>query len=290
MTQPADRRLITEAAGNATYGTKAEVAAKMEQSTADQRYALKGEVPSAGVSSLQVANIVAVPAHEPLPDLADGDMVVRYLMPGANYFTDFSEYEIDQEPSDFTRMWAASGRFDVTVVSDPAATGGKVLRVDVAPAVRALVWNAIDSDPDRANAEVLVRWRSSIGFILGGAIRVAGGLGQAAGYRGGSYGPGDTPLRISRYVDGAHTSLADDTRDEAVVANSWYFTRFRAHQDQMMMKVWADTDPEPTGWDLTATDDVVPGPGSVGVGIGGDTVTDIDYIAVGTGGRRAVLQ
>lgn len=211
----------------------------------------------------------------------------------AQYFTDFSGYTVGVEPSDWSERFLAPGS-TITVEADGTATGGQVLRIVLAShADRILAWDAIDSDPDRADAEVVFKWivtdPEETVHSIGVGVRGSGGFSSETGYRLGAFDlsggmPGDQS--IEAHVNGAATTL--DSAGIVINPGTWYWTRGRANGTTLQTKTWEDGSAEPGSWALTVVDSSVTAAGWVGIftAVGGTTY-EVDVLGVGTAGDTA---
>lgn len=204
------------------------------------------------------------------------------------YFTDFSEYTTGQQPSDWTKRFAAT--YVWTVADDGAALGGKVLSVaNNATATRnGLSWDAIDADAARADSETFVKFR----FLSGtdatevmSMVRGSGLAGDETIYRYGARSNTDA-LQIARYLNGAF--LEDTATPWSPVANTWYNLLSSTIGDQHKLKVWPASDPEPTLWDLETTNTEITAAGWIGLFKLRGGAVDIDVFSVGTSGDSAL--
>src|SRR5690606_36696572 len=119
-----------------------------------------------------VRRIIA--SDDPNYPLQDGDLLILINVP--RDFTDFSEYDTGDFPSDWTMPWATA---DATVVADASATGGKVLRVVNPDAVRrAFSWTqATDKALQSDIIELAYKWRTN--NLNGGVRAIVRGSGSA---------------------------------------------------------------------------------------------------------------
>lgn len=243
-----------------------------------------GSIPDGVVTSLDVARFIAVPEGDPLPALNDGDVVLRYSIAGTAYFEDFSALAAGV-PTGFTPRWDATATW--TIEADATATGGKVLRYATAGGGRQMLsWDALDTDADRATVEVLIKWKPITTNEVGGiAVRASGDNATETGYRAG--GAGAINMSVTKYQAGAYTILNETTR-QASLAGAWHFTRIRVEGDTQSAKIWRATEAEPAQWMVTASDTGITDPGWVGFASTQAGTIDFDWIAAGTGGRKAV--
>lgn len=259
---------VVETALNATYATKDEIATA---------------VPAGVVTSETIGRIVLVREGDPLPPLAQGDIVVRHARPGATYFTDFADTAVGQIPAGWTDRWNTGAGW--TVVEDATASAGKALK-GTAANERLLSWDAINADPDRAEVEVLTRIKGLGTWVSHAvALRASGAAASKRGYRGGAQF--NTHAGIYKYI--ANTAGAIGSTPYTLTVNVWHLIRFRAEGDQIKLKMWRDGQPEPAAWTIQATNAEITEAGWVGALVtsgNGDHV--FDWFAVATGGRTAV--
>lgn len=234
------------------------------------------------IQSLNVTRVIAVPVGDPLPSLQEGDIVIRYTLDGASYYTDFSTHTLGEHPADFTDRWNSSGA-SWAVVDDGS---DRVLRMTSGGGRVLLSWDTIDADADRGDVELLTRWRSSTSGVIGGlAARGSGGSGTETGYRGGGTTP--TNVAVTKYVGGVYTLLDGPERPSSTVG-AWHYTRLRVNGDTVSSKIWQDGTTEPAAWQATTTDTSITAAGWVGLSVTQAGTVDFDWLAVGTAGRMAV--
>jgi len=245
-------------------------------------------IPAGVITSAQVSNILWFPEGTPVDyaALPAGTQVEFYVLPGASYFDDFSDGTLDAAPAGWTNMWDA---MTWAVVAEAGGTGGKALRVSPTQAGRyALGMDALSSDPDRANVEVLLRFKTAADANSGitAAARISGDGNSETGYRGGQNA--SQVVALSKYAGGTFATLA--TPSYTFAAATWYMTRFRANGSTLSVKVWRDGDPEPSGWlaSYTDTSGAISAPGLAGVAATANGAKYIDWVAIATGGRTAV--
>ncbi|MEX1093324.1 MAG: hypothetical protein WEF28_09220, partial [Acidimicrobiia bacterium] len=204
------------------------------------------------------------------------------------YFTDFSEYSTGSAPSDWTRRHNTTG-VGWTVEADAGATGGKVLRRGTASGTdrRSLSWDAIDSDPDRDDVEILFRFRSATKLDARAFVRGSGGSGNETMYTLGLASPsGNNTLRVGKYDGGTFTAL-NDTAYAGYTTNTWFWCRMQVQGTTLRRRVWEDGTTEPTSWVDPQTDSAVTAAGWVGVFNFQADAVDIDLFGVGTNGDTA---
>lgn len=211
-----------------------------------------------------------------------------YLRLGERYATDFSEYTTGVQPSGWTVRWDGSNT--TWAVREKTGTfRGKCLEHSSTINGRRLIsWDIIDTLPDRADAEILVRWRpnNNENEQLRLHIRASGGTGTEHGYFCALPSPNPSILNLSRYVNGAASGMGSAVF--AIVAGTRYWLRFRVVGDSIKVRAWVNGSAEPETWTVEATNGVITGAGWVGIGsYSGTSSRDIDYISVATGGATA---
>lgn len=210
----------------------------------------------------------------------------------AQYSTDFSGYASDAQPNDWTARWAA-GNISWLVRDVAEATGGKVLEVVNSSAARHLLsWDDIDSDVDRDDAEVAFRWRVTGGVTenlnIEVALRAANALASnATMYRFGTSVSATDGTNITEYLNGSVTRIGEVVA--TFLENTWYWTRARVNGNQVLVKTWLDSEPEPgPGWQISALDNSISAAGWVGLfTFNAGAVVEVDVFAVGTAGDSA---
>lgn len=205
----------------------------------------------------------------------------------ALYRTDFREYTTGAAPSDWTGRWVSG--LSPTVQADGAVTGGKRLRLPAAGTTgrRGLSWNRLDADGDRANADVLVRWR--IGTAAFAQLRpFTRGSGASAAETMYVCGVDESVsgVRLHKYVAGTSTTISSAAFEAA--KNTWYWTRFRSSGTALEVTVWSGAyEDEPTSATLSGADASISAAGWIGLFNFGTAEYDVDVFAVGTGGDIA---
>jgi len=194
--------------------------------------------------------------------------------------TDFSEYTVDQAPSDWTESWTPS--YGTAIVrSAIKGYGGKRLRIDSpASAGRYGVgWN--DPGTSLTDVEILTRIRNVSGGEQGQRVILrAVTCTDETGYFV-ELDPVTPDYSIFKYVAGDAEIIATGTA-KTFLPDIYQWVRFRVVGTSLKMKFWAgEPGDEPGTWDLEATDGSVIEPGWVGVGnYSGDTLYDVDWFSV----------
>lgn len=204
----------------------------------------------------------------------------------ATYFTDFSEYASNASPSDWTKQGYQG--FTAWNVREKAGTiSGKCLEfTNTWISTAALTWNDIDADANRANIEVLIRFRSTA--HSDDQVRLllrASGIGSSlTGYA--LAFPTLGKLQLFSHVSGAPAEIGNIAWTMA--DNTWYWVRFRANGTSIQARVWNDGSAEPSTWDISVTNSAVSAAGQTGIWAYGTAGTrDVDYYSVGTNGDTA---
>lgn len=206
----------------------------------------------------------------------------------AIFSIDFSGETTGAAPANFTERWTSTG--ETWAVREKAgALGGKCLEhTRTTTARRLFSWDTPGTDADE---EVLVRWRSTATnndqFWL--VLRGAGSAGSEDGYvfRNASA----TSILIARVVAGTLTTIGAAVTIPTLVANEWFWMRFRVNGSDLKAKIWAGEHlSEPAAWTIERTDTNITGAGWLGVGNVASTGTrDYDDIAAGTAGDTAAF-
>jgi len=220
------------------------------------------------------------------------------------YSEDFAGMTTGSAPTNFTARFTTSNQTDtVENPSDGEAEDDRAFRfVHTANAERLFSFDAVDSDTNREDSEILVRWRINdadadlgISFWVNGS----GSAGSEDGYYVGYELVGSSERwQLKRYDAGTSTDIGtvvvwpdNDIRsaaDQHPVIDKWYWCRFRKNGTALQFRVWSDGDEEPTDWLIDETDSDLDVDGWVGVGCGNQDQFEVDYVAVGTAGDTAL--
>ena len=199
----------------------------------------------------------------------------------AQYYTDFSEYaDLDAFRAEWTPRFNSSS---VSLIDDPAVEGGKYIRFVMAHgyARRAYSWDAIDSDLNRDEVDVLCRCRTSHSSTTAGTVGVivrgSGGIGTETGYAG-------QHSRIVRYNSGSGDVLASN----AGIGSGWFWLRFKAYGTSLSLSIWnGGLIDEPAPPVLQVLDSSVSPVGFVGLFAFNLATDDWSVFSVGTNGDPA---
>jgi hypothetical protein len=204
----------------------------------------------------------------------------------AQYFTDFSEYTSEAQPSDWTRRF---GTGTWTAEDDAGATGGKVLRQVGPTNFDFLAWDAIDADVDRDDSEVLFRARFTTAGGTNTEIRAlhrgsntSGRTGYVNGLR-----PGTTSANSSYLNAGSFTDIQATNPGGLPSADQWFWVRSRVVGTTIQLRFWLDGNAEPGTWTFENTDATVAGAGWIGLYSNRDQLIEVDVYGVGTNGDAA---
>lgn len=213
----------------------------------------------------------------------------------AQYSTDFGEYTAGSLPADWSVRFTSA---PWSVVADVSSISGKALRL-VAPATLAVYgvsWSNIDADVDRANSEILIRFRAvgiETALILSTFARGAGG--ETTGtYFGASINANQTPdaLRAVKRVSGTFTTISAVNSPSQIAPGAAYWMRTRVNGSSVSVRIWADGSAEPATWQVGTTDTAISAAGWVGFAYGavsgpGNAGANVDWFSVGTNGDSA---
>lgn len=215
----------------------------------------------------------------------------------ATGFTDFSGYTADALPSDWTIRYDTSAG-DVLVKTSvfSGVTGGKVLRIATSGSVVGYYgasWDAVDAHADRADIELVAKYK----FNLDGAQQEATLFGRGSGTALGNsnlYGAGVTrsfsQRRSTERNSGSRTTLSSSSYLADI--DVWQWARVRINGTSIKVKHWLDSESEPGTWTFEDTDSSTSAAGFAGFISGALTSgqvdnIDIDVFGYGTGGDAA---
>ena len=208
------------------------------------------------------------------------------------YSTDFTEYTVDAQPSDWTERWNTT--YATSTVDDTPYIGGglRALKVDTATTGRyAVSWDDIGTPSGDIEVLAKVSWDAS-GSSDHGRVFVRGG-----GSAGTEYGyfitfqDASTSVLLAEYNNG--TAYTRDTDSSvSLTYNQWWWVRIGVSGNTVRAKYWKDGASEPGSWMLTYDNTSSPiTSGWVGVGQNGTTTTTpstfCDWFSVITGSGTA---
>lgn len=200
----------------------------------------------------------------------------------STYFDDFESYSTGSLPTGWTARINADDTWTVeTTGSD------KYLQLYDPDSNQYLSINSVDSDADRQDAEVLLKWRrNSVSANKAFAfVRLTGNSSAFSGYR---IGGSSSTLQAYRAVSATSwTSIASSSATTS--ADTDYWVRFRVNGTAIQVRMWADGGSEPGTWDIDTTDSNVSGDGWVGVGAitANSAVYTYWQVGIGTNGDTA---
>jgi hypothetical protein len=157
-----------------------------------------------------------------------------------------------------------------------------------------LAWDAIDSDANRDNVEVLAKVRfttqAAAGAMMGIAVRASGASGSETFYSCYLSGAGNAGADARPVVGEVNAGTTQATiglvGSQSNAANTWYWLRFRVNGQSLKARAWADGQTEPAAWGVDDTDATIAAAGYVGFYCR-DTAADpydLAYFAVATNG------
>ena len=222
------------------------------------------------MTSTAIARIVT--STDPDEPISEGDLLIVYD-PYVKASTDFTDVTL----SEFTQRWNVGAW---SIASGELRFAGGTSR-------RALSWNAIDADPDRADVEILARIRAVTGSAVGRGVILRGG-GLAGSETGFFCSQLNGPVYVGQYISG--TYKLRNGIGFSPVDGSLFWVRFRAEGNSVMARGWQDGADEPDAWGLVVAADAIPGPGFVGAHAAGSATAQMwDRMAVAVGGATAVM-
>lgn len=211
----------------------------------------------------------------------------------AQYYTDFSEYEIGLPPTDWTPRWRPA--IDYLVVEDSLAHNGVAFRIGPGPAAITNELYSWDAIAPNADFEVLYRWRATSshasGFNGGVAGRASGAYADATGYAAGSLFTNFARRRVARLDSGTITLKQEVTSLAMAGIDVYKFSRFRVQENNLQFRAWpGELADEPAAWQIDLTDDQYTDAGWIGAYRSfNNQYVYYDFFAVGTGGDPAPI-
>jgi len=201
--------------------------------------------------------------------------------PGTDYYeTDFREYTLGVEPSDWTERFNTG---DGTAQAQASADGYGLKDLNIvhtgAASTYGISWDDIGS-PE--TVEIVARIRAKQKDILrhcGVFIRGSGAGGSENGYFV-YIQPSAATHQVLLYkcVAGSWTLIGNSVLTYTPYYN-WYWVRFMAIGDQIKVKAWTNHFAEPSPWNIEVTDSSVSSGGWVGVTSDSDS-WECDYFGV----------
>ena len=200
----------------------------------------------------------------------------------AQYFEDFESYTPNATPVGWTKK--RDGGVTTWTVFDTGTS--KIVRgTNTVASPSTLTWDTIDADANRANMEVVIRFRLTDGSGGGGAV-VRATTDTQIGYQGIFFVPA---LTVTRIQYGVSTNKSQG--NFGWNSNTWYRLRIQVNGNVLKLRAWDEGSSEPTTWTLgdagTVTDN------NITTGGAGFCVTktagsvEFDWIGVGTNGSAA---
>ena len=233
------------------------------------------------VKSPTVTRIIA--SQDPYTPLEEGDLLLVFAPPPTEFFTDFTDSAVGAPPVGWSTRWGAANHYKV--VAEPDGTGGVVLREEGAPSImnRSLAWDVVGTQGD---VEIVMRYRiAAISAPIRPALRL--GDNPERGYHAGIRNANRYTIDYRNGADAV--SLAEEPHSFPS-PSGWLITRMRAEGNQISVKTWADGQPEPDVWDLTATDTTITD-GAVGLRtLASAHWREVDWVGVSIDGRTAPME
>ena len=207
----------------------------------------------------------------------------------AQYYTDFSEYTVGVQPSDWTQRWQIDQAW--TVEADAGAPGGKVLRspVETGDVRRGWTWDAIDADADRADVEIFAQIKYTGVAAESDLLLTSRGSGTSSSvttYRHGAR-PYNNEVALSEYV-GSNFDYVGDVKFYTMSAGTSYDVLVQVRGTAHKIKAWVTGESEPAAWDVEAIDSSISAAGWVGLLKYRGASTDVSVFSVGTGTDSAL--
>jgi hypothetical protein len=196
----------------------------------------------------------------------------------ATYFRDFADAD---GISDFTEIATGSSQ---TAPVWSIVSSNQVQATSASSHSEAFVWNDIDSDADRDDAEILGQIYADSTtatqrfYVLRMSTSGASRTGYAVRVRTNS-------IDTYRFTGVTFTAITNTT---VSLSTGWHWVRFRINATTLQARIWADGAGEPGTWDCDATDSTYSTAGHVGLLKGANTTTQLwRKLGVGTNGDTA---
>lgn len=211
----------------------------------------------------------------------------------AQYYYDFSNYTADAEPSGWTKRWSSiSATYKVQNSSTPS--GKELQAIITAGTIRkAFSLDVIDSDSNRANIEILVKFRipSDVTGKTNMFICVHGSGGSGTENFYGLELRDLDNLYLWKRVSGTSTTLDSALSILTLTNTKNYWARLRVENSGVDIygKIWEDGESEPD-WQVEKTGDAGWSASLRFAGVGtyvGITSTYYDIISIATNGETA---
>lgn len=198
---------------------------------------------------------------------------------GTVYTEDFESYDVGMTlGAVFSSPWASVTRQIVSV------EGEKALRIRATSngSRCAFTYNAVDSDPERANCSLFIQMRTTVDGsspfapvrLMG---RVNGATGTEAGIAGGPALGGS--IRIDQYNGGTYSALNNASFNHSNVKMNMLM---RIHGTTATLKAWVEGSPEPQNPQVTSTIGVT-ATGGVGLFVFNNNDVDVLFMSIATG-------
>lgn len=212
-------------------------------------------------------------------------------LPGDIYETDFSEYAVGAQPSDWTKRFYPAD-FTISVENVAGSISGKALRfTKTGQNGKGASWDKVPSTTD---CEILMRARSIEGPGAAGDTFV----GMMARASGGASAPTMYTVAVTwqttstrwagnffRYAAGTRNTVGGSTFGPSpnLTVNTWIYVRLRICLGRIYRKQWYAGTAEPNGWDEDRGAPDITAAGLVGIFADDPINSEIDYFAVSTG-------
>ena len=203
----------------------------------------------------------------------------------AQYSVLFSGDTVGNPPSGFTARWVTTNSSWLVQTETVIEAGKKLRHTATADGRRLLSLDAVDSDADRDDIEILFRfYRTSTSNMQGlCSFRASGAGGSENAYW---VTLSSIQLQLRKYVAGADSTVS--TVSLSVPVNIRHYCRVRANGTTLQVKVWRVNIDEPVAWNISVTDSNVTGVGWAGFAASESTgERHFDFLSIATNGDTA---
>ena len=208
----------------------------------------------------------------------------------AKYFDDFEGESLGVTPSNWTPQWAAGSATWVTATDGGSPSDIYVRGTASSTFLAMLEFDLVSGDSERANAQVLARFRPT-GILTTFGITIRGTSAPVNGYVFHAR-TNQTGLSIGEVSGGqTATSYSAFGLPAITASGTWYWMKVQAYDGRLMAKMWEDGDPEPS-YQIILSDTTFTSAGQIGIFVdaaSGTPILDCSFFSVGTGDDPADL-
>lgn len=178
----------------------------------------------------------------------------------AKFFTDFSEYTANAQPSDWTEQWnTADGAALVRTSGIPTGIGAtsalEVVNSSASFSTYAISWDEPGTPTNDVEVLALCYFEhtADVASVLNTIVQGGGAAGSEDGYIGFLSFTSANESRLGEYTAGSFSTK--DFTDLGLTRNQWIWIRVRRTSSfDFDVKIWADGTTEPSSWTFEQAD------------------------------------